>query len=146
MIYTTQYVMNLYTGKPFSLEVPDADVERLKLQASVLKTDEVTMPGITLAEFITLREFSFFPSYTEVLKIFSTNGYTEPLMRQILGEFGVPEAFIQRLLEDEKFVGAVKPWFEGITCDGERAARTLSIVYDVLKGYFNLHPIPTWVP
>ena len=82
-------------------------------------------------------EFSFFPAYQELLKIWFENGFTIELITQILTDFGVTEPFIQRLLEDADFISSTKQWFGGITCDGERASRTLRVVYDVTKSYFS---------
>ena len=90
-------------------------------------------------------EFSLFPSFKKLCRIWTENGYTDELMAEILGDFGVPDDFAQRLLEDTEFVEKVKPLFEGITCDGERAARTIKAVYDSVEGYFSLkRSDPAW--
>lgn len=134
--YTTQYVMNLSTGKPFTFEVSSKTLERLEYQRKLITAGQAPMLG-SLEELTQTYEFSFFPVYQELLKIWIDNEFTIELITQILEDFGVTETFIQKLLEDEKFLSNTKPWFEGITCDGERASRTLKVVYDVTKSHFS---------
>jgi hypothetical protein len=136
MFYETQKVKNLFTGEPFSLEIPEEKMRRFEEVKKMLKSG--TPMFQSEEELIRLWEFSFFPSYQELLKIFFENGYTDELMTQILKEFGIPDDFAQKLLEDEQFIENLKGWFEGITCDGERASRTLSYVYEAIAGHFSI--------
>ena len=128
--------MNLSTGAPLIFEVAKKDLDHLERQKKLVASGQAPMLG-TIEALEESYEFSFFPSYQEVLKIFFANGYTTELITQILTEFGVPEPFIAKLIDDETFIHNVKPWFEGITCDGERASRTLKVVYDLTKRYFS---------
>ncbi len=136
MIYTTRSITNLFDGKPFSLEVPPEKMARLE---KAIKYAESGAPmSYTKETFMRIWEFSLFPSYQELLKIWMENGYTPKLMAQILKDFGIPDDFAQKLLEDEKFIEGLRGWFEGITCDGERASRTLGMVYDAIAQHFSI--------
>lgn len=135
MFYTTEYVMNLSNGTPFCFDVSDETLSRLEHQKALINQGKAPMLG-SIEELTRYYEFSFFPSYKELLKIFFENGYTDELMTEILKDFGVPESFIPKLLEDEEYVSKIKPWFEGITCDGSRASRTLIVVYEKTKVFF----------
>jgi len=136
VIYTTQCVKNLHTGKSFTFEVPQQTIEYFEMQKGLVETGQAPMLG-SVEKLTTIYEFSFFPAYKELLKIWTSNGFTTELIVQILADFGVTQPFIYKLLEDDKFISDVQPWFEGITCDGERASRTLKVVYDTVKSYFS---------
>ncbi len=136
MTYTTRYVLNLVTGEPFVFEVADRIIARLNYQKELILKGN-TILGTT-ESLTTTYEFTFFPSYEEVIKIWMENGYTDELITQILKEFGLSDGIILRLIEDNKFVEHVKPWFEGITQDGGRASMTLEIVYREAKKLFSL--------
>jgi hypothetical protein len=137
MLYRTQYIKNLFTGEPFAFEISAKLASRLEER----RKQGQSVPAM-MQEGIKGREFSFFPSYKKVLEIFTENGYTDELMAQILKDFGVPDDFAQKLLEDEKFVEGIKPLFAGITCDGGRAQSTLRIIYDVVQGYYSAKQTP----
>lgn len=134
--YTTEYVKNLTTGEPFTFEVSGETLERFERQKELIRTGKSYMLG-SIESLTKSYEFSFFPAFEEVLKIWFDNGFTTELITQILEGFGVTEPFIQKLLEDDKFISQTKPMFEGITCDGGRAATTLNIVYDVIKSHYS---------
>lgn len=142
-IYTTEYVKNLRTGEPFTFEVPKETLERLELQKKLVKAGQAPLLG-DLESLTETYEFSFFPAYKELLKIWIKNGFKAELITQILSDFGVTKEFIQKLLEDEKFVSNASQWFEGITCDGGRASRTLKIVYDLTKSHFSANEETGW--
>lgn len=129
--------MNLSTGKPFQFEVPDEKIARWEYQRGLVREGKGSPMLGSIEELISIHEFSIFPAYQEILKIWFENGYTEELMTEILVDFGVTEPFIQKLLEDQAYVEHIKPWFEGITCDGARSARTLAIIYSKTKQYFS---------
>ncbi|MES3031131.1 MAG: hypothetical protein V4697_01820 [Patescibacteria group bacterium] len=137
-LYTTEYVKNLSTGKPFTLCVTGTSLERLECQKGCLAATGKTPLGTRVEGLVRTYEFSFFASYHEVLKIFWDTGFTPELLTQILQEFGVKETFIEKLLEDEEYISKARPLFKGITCDGERAADTMKAVYDLTKGYYSL--------
>lgn len=141
--YTTKYVKNLCTGESFTFEVPDEKLERLKYQKELVKSRRAPMLG-SEEELTKTYEFSFFPSYQELLKIGFNNGFTLELIIQILTDFGLTEPYIQRLIEDNEFISNTKPWFKGIIGDGERASRTIRVVYDVTKSYFSLTGKSGW--
>lgn len=132
--YVTQYVKNLATGESFAFEVPQETLDRLELQKRYIENGEASPLLGTVQELTEMYEFSFFPSYHEVRKIFFDNGYTDKLATQILTEFGLTEPSVSRLINNPNFVHNVAGWFESITQDGERAARTLKIVYLTVKG------------
>lgn len=132
--YITQHVKNLTTGEPFTFEVPQETLDRLELQKRYIETGEASPHLGTIQGLTEVYEFSFFPSYEKVREIFFKNGYTDALITQILTEFGLTEPSVSRLISDPNFVHSVKGWFEDITQDGERAARTLKIVYLAAKG------------
>lgn len=134
--YTTEYVKNLSTGEPFTFEISAETLGRLQYQRKMIVEGSAPMLG-SLENLTTIYEFSFFSAYKELLKIWTENGFTVELITQILEDFGVTEPFIQKLLEDDKFISDTRPWFEGITCDGERASRTLKVVYDIIKSHFS---------
>jgi len=138
MTYTTIYIKNLFTDQPITFdEVPEETMIFFEKQKELIRSGQAPMLG-TVESLTRSRELSFFPAYQELLKIFFKNGYTDELMSQILHEFGVPRNYAEKLLEDENFVSQLKPWFEGITCDGSRAAITLGIIYDTVKDCFTL--------
>lgn len=144
MIYTTQSIKNLFDGTPFTLEVPDKTFARFEKAMGYARSGAPMTH--TTEDFMRLWEFTFFPSYQELLKIWFENGYTDELMAKILKDFGIPDDFAQKLLEDEKFIGELRGWFEGITCDGERAVTTLSLVYDAVAGHFSVKEhSSTWI-
>lgn len=137
--YTTQYVKNLKTGKSFTFEVTNEKLKRFEYQTKLVETGQAPMLG-SLENLIQVFEFTLFPAYQELLKIWFDNGFTIELITQILSEFGADESFIQKLLEDEDYISQIEPWFEGITCDGERSSRTLKIVYNLTKSYYSPEP------
>ncbi len=142
MIYETQYIKNLFTGRPFSLEISAEQLSHFELQKKMVRDGNAPMLG-SIEKLTRVVELSFFPSFHELLKIWIENGYTDELMSQILRDFEIPDDFAQKLLEDEKFVAGLKGWFEGITCDGERAAATLGLVYNAVADYFSVkQPLP----
>ena len=127
--YVTVYVMNIDTGKPFIFDVPCKILERLEQQKSFVSKGQAPLLGDSVVELVEGFEFSLFPAYKEVLKIFLRNGFTIELITKILRDFGAGEPFIQELLKDRTFTSRMIPWFEGIARDGERATRTLKVVY-----------------
>ena len=142
--YTTEYVKNLKTGKPFTFEVTDEKLARFELQKKLVNAGQAPMLG-DLNNITQVFEFTLFPAYQDLLKIWFDNEFTPELMTKILNDFGADEQFIQRLLEDQDYISQTMPWFEGITCDGERAACTLKIVYDQTQSYFKPGPAPRTV-
>lgn len=136
MIYKTKQIRNLFTGEPFTLEVDDARVAKLEKVVERVKSGE--FKHLNEEKLVRSWELSFFPCYQDLLEIFSENGYTDELMAKILKDFEVPDNFAQKLMEDEQFIGRLKGRFEGITCDGERASRTLGCVYDAVGTYFKV--------
>jgi hypothetical protein len=133
--YTTQYVKNLTTGESITFEVDEEKFRTFERQRRLIEEGQAPLLG-SVEDLVIFYEFSFFPAYHELLKIFFENGFTTELITEILQGFGLDESFIGRLLDDEKFISGVRPWFEGITSDGERASRTLRVVYDTTKSYF----------
>ena len=142
--YTTEYVKNISTGEPFTLEVPEEVLGRLKRQKELVGAGRAPMLGHSVQELVTKYEFSFFPAFREIVGIFTDNGFTTELITRILRDFGVSEPFIAKLLEDEAFISRMRPWFEGITRDGERATRTMAVVYDSVKAYFQATEKSQW--
>jgi DNA-binding transcriptional MerR regulator len=133
--YTTKYVKNLSTGEPFTFEVSDDTLKYFEDQKGLIEAGTAPVLG-SIEDLTKIYEFSFFPAYRELLKIWTENGFTIELITQILREFGVEDSFIQKLLEDEEYTSRIIPWFEGITYDGGRASRTLAIVYKQTKSYY----------
>ena len=132
MQYTTTIVTNILTGEHFTFEVKDEVIACFERQKALIRSGGAPALG-TIEDLTCIYEFGFFPSYEEVIKIFFENGYTDELALQILSEFGITEEISQVLLDDSSFVKAVKPWFEGVTCDGVRASRTIATVYNAAK-------------
>jgi len=126
--YTTEFVRNLSTGKPLVFDVPDKELKMLARQKVQLEKGALLFCD-TEKDLVLGFEFSLFSAFEEICKIFSQNGFTEEILTNLLEEFGVEEVMIEKILEDENFLSVVRPWFGGITCDGERAARTIKIVY-----------------
>jgi hypothetical protein len=128
--YTTQYLKSFSTDKPFTFEVTDTDLKRLEFQKRSFESGRLSMLGNSIEELVRNFEFSFFPSYNDVLEISFENGFTFDLITKILRDFGANEMFIQELIRNKNFVSPIKPWFSGIVGDGGRAIRTMSIVYN----------------
>lgn len=126
--YTTEYIKDLLTGKPLTLEVEDKEISRLEYRKSITTQEGSFLYGKT-EQIVTEHELSFLPSYEEVLEIFMGDGYTNDLVSLILKDFGLDDGTISLLLADDSFVRKIRGWFVGITCDGERAARTMLVVY-----------------
>ncbi|MDD5165179.1 MAG: hypothetical protein PHG25_01395 [Candidatus Pacebacteria bacterium] len=144
MVYTTKSIKNLFNGEPFTLDVPPEKMARFEKAMKYAESGGHMFH--TKEAFIRMWELSLFPSYQELLKIWFDNGYTPELMAQILRDFGIPNDFAQKLLEDERFIEGLRGWFEGITCDGERASRTLGCVYDAIAGHFSVKEhASTWI-
>jgi hypothetical protein len=142
--YTTEYVKNLSTGKPFVFEVSTESLERLKLQKRLVGEGRAPMLASTVEELVKNFELSCFGAFDKIVEIFINNGFTTELITKILQDFGVSEPFIRKLLEDDAFISRMKPWFEGITCDGGRAIRTLAVVYDSVKAFFSATGKSEW--
>ena len=142
--YTTEYVKNLSTGEPFVFEVSTESFERLKLQKRLVGEGRAPMLASTVEELVKNFELSCFGAFDKIVEIFIDNGFTTELITKILQDFGVSEPFIRKLLEDDAFISRMKPWFEGITCDGGRAIRTLAVVYDSVKAYFSAEGKSEW--
>ena len=141
MIYKTTYVTNLFTGESLTLEIPGRNIAELEKKKKRISSGQTSIP-VTIEELTQNYEFSFFPAFELMCGIWIENGYTSELMSQILNDFGVPENFAEKLLEDEEFVNKLKPLFEGINCDDGRALRTLKSIYNQIKGYFSLKQNP----
>jgi hypothetical protein len=137
MLYETEHIKNLFTGKPFVLEVSPKNMAQFQRVKEMIRLGKIK-PDTSEEELLMIWELSFFPSYQEILKIFFENGYSDELMSKILRDFGVPDDFAQKLIEDKEFIEGLKDWFEGITWDGERASRTLKLVYDAVSEYFSV--------
>ncbi len=135
--YTTVILTNLSTGLPFTFEVTQEKLERFQHHTNMVKTGSAGKLG-DLNKLTRAYELSMFPSFQTLLCIFFENGFTNELLIQILNEFGVNKFFIQKLLKDEQYISSIKPWFEGITSDAERATRTLGIVYDQTKSFYTI--------
>ena len=136
--YTTQYVMNLSTGKPFVFEVPKEKLDRLDWQRRLLQSGHGSpLLGRDIKTLTETHEFYFFPAFEVLLNIGTGNGFTIDLILQILRDFGIAESFIVKLLENETFMSDVVPWFEGISHDGGRASKTLRVIYDLTKSHFS---------
>ena len=127
--YTTQYLKSFSTDKPFTFEVTDEDLKRLELQKRNVEAGRAPMLGHSVEELVRNFEFSLFPSFRDVIKIFFENGFSSDLASKILRDFGADESFIQELLRNRDFVLQVHPWFSGITGDGGRAIRTMGMLY-----------------
>lgn len=125
--YKTEYVRNLTTGAPFIFVVSDEKFNFLMEEKRRKSPDSEVL----------LWEFSLFSSYDVILHIFRGNGYTPELMTQILTDFGLQESLISRLLGDDDYLANTIPWFSDIVHEGERAARTLGIVYDAVRKYYS---------
>lgn len=140
MEYITEHALNLSTGEPFSFEVSDEKIEGLERRKKMVEEEQRVF--FDPEELVPLFEFSLFPAFEDLLNIFFGNGFSVELLRKILEDFGVEEESIQRLLQDSDYIAYIKPWFEGITCDGSRAARTLVIVHRVTKRYLDGNFVP----
>ena len=127
--YTTQYALHLSTKAPFVHEVPQDRLDVFAKQEVLIREGKARGLG-SIEDLTRFKEFTFFSTYHDLLKIGFEDGFTPDLLTKILKEFGVDEPHLQKLLEDKKFLSEVKPWFEGITWDGEKAGRTLKIVYE----------------
>ena len=145
--YTTIRAKNLGTGQPFTFEVSQEDLDLFERQKQAAK-DHRSMFLSSEEEAFSYFEFTLFPAFHEVVKIFLENGLTDELLTQILREFGVEDqVFIQKLLEDSDYISSIQPWFTGIAGEGVRASRTLGIVYEATQRFYTekvtdlpLHP------
>ena len=142
--YTTEYIKNLSTGEPFIFEVSTESLERLELQKRLVGEGRAPFLASTVEELVKNFELSCFGAFDKIVEIFIDNGFTIELITKILQDFGVSESFIRKLLEDDAFISRMKPWFEGITCDGGRAIRTLAVVYDSVKAFFSATGKSEW--
>jgi hypothetical protein len=140
--YTTKFVRSFRTGEPFIFPVKEEVLDRLERQKQELKNGEYFYFCSTEKELVLGFEFSLFNSYESVRKIFCKNGYTNELITKILKDFEVSDEMITRLIENREFVSKVKPWFEGITCDGGRAMRTLKFVYCQVLTFYQEIGVP----
>ncbi len=127
--YTTEYVKNISTGEPFTFEVTEEKLKRLETQKRMVQAGSAPLLGSSVVELVENFEFSQFPAYEDLLKIFVANGFSTDLITKILQGFGANESFIRELLRNKEFISRVMPWFEGIACDGGRVIGTLRIVY-----------------
>lgn len=135
-VYTTQHIKNLSTGKPFTFEISDDEAVRLERWKSLIASGKALTVRST-KEIILAKEFSFFPAYKDIFKIWINNGFTMELITRILKDFGVTDDFAEKLLSDAKFIEDVRPWFAGITHDGSRVSRVLQVVYDTVICHFS---------
>ncbi len=127
--YETRYVKNLASGEPLILEVPEEDLGRMEQKIALIRNG-ATSPFLRSVEDVTRNhEFSFLPSYKEVLKIFIQDGFTIELLTQILQDFGLTSLDVERLISNENFTARIRPLFRGVTQDGDRASRVLMVVY-----------------
>ncbi len=145
--YTTAKVRNLSTGHPFVFEVSQDTLDYFERMKEGVR-ERRSMYLSSEEEAVLIFEFSLFPVYHEVAKIFLKNGFTNELLTQILREFGIEDqTFIQKLLDDSDYVRSIQPWFTGIAGEGIRASRTLGIVYEATQRLYTekinnlpLHP------
>jgi hypothetical protein len=134
-IYTTEIVKSLGNGESFDFIISNDDYRKFYERKE--KAKERQNLFMTLKDFIEMYEFSLFSSFQKVVKIFSGKEFDVSLLIQILTEFGINENFIEKLIADPLYMENIESWFEGICCDGERAARTLKMVYRHTEKYFN---------
>lgn len=134
--YTTKYVRNIGTGELFTFEISDEEAVHLERWKSLIVSGNSPMLR-SRKEIILTKEFSFFPAYKDLLKIWMDNVFTMELITRILKDFGVPDDFAEKLLSDAKFIEDVRPWFAGITHDGSRVSRVLQVVYDTVICHFS---------
>ncbi len=127
-LYKTQYVKNLLTGEPLTLEVEDRGIINLSWERMLTYKRSSSLYGQT-EQIITKYELSFLPSYKEVLKIFRGNGYTNDLVSLILKDFGLDDSGISSLLADDSFVRKIRGEFKDINCDRGRATKAMLVVY-----------------
>jgi hypothetical protein len=145
--YTTIRAKNLSTGEPFAFEISQADLDLFERYKQSVR-DRKSFFLFSQEEAISYFEFTRFPAYHEIAKIFLANGLTPELLTQILREFGIEDrTFIQKLLDDSDYIASIEPWFTGIAGEGIRAYRTLVIVYEATKRFYTpktsnlpLHP------
>lgn len=138
MDYTCESVSNLQTGEPFVFDVEESRLSLFEHNKGVLK--RLVEEGDKKAPFrlsclVRNFEFSFFPAYEDLLEIMFDNGYTPELATKILTDFGLSNESVVGILADPNFERSVRGWFESITCDGDRATRTLEIVYRSAKNF-----------
>lgn len=132
MKYTTEYIVNLITGEPFVFDVDKSKWQHFERQKDWIKSHipgQGVPPMYNLPELKKCFECSLFPAYEEVLKIFIEDGYTEELITQILNDFGLWPELTASIVANPDYRKRVHGWFHGVTCDGERARRTLKIAY-----------------
>lgn len=136
--YSTVVLTNLSTGLPFTFEVPRETLDYFERQLRMIKKGEAPMLGNPY-QLTRTYELSMFPSSKKLSEIFFENGFNGKLLTQILQEFGVEDkVFIEKLLADEDYISIIRPWFEGISGDGERAAATLWVVYNETKSFYSV--------
>lgn len=66
-------------------------------------------------------------AYQDIVKIFS--GYEPEIVIKIVSSLTDDRHKIAEIVTDETFLKIIKPWFQGISWDGSRAQRVVSIVY-----------------
>jgi len=135
MVYKTRLVRNLFNNDPYSLETDEGKLKRFVGATGLEATAEIPREHSEYRR-IRLWEFTFFSSYKVVVEISRESGYSDDLMRQILRDFEVPGDFAEKLMADEQFIDSLKGFFRGISCDGQRAATTLQMVYDTIAQHF----------
>ncbi len=126
--YTTTVIKNLSTGQPFVFEVSDDDLKSHEVRKeSARRGISPLLPSVE--EVVKNFEISRLPTFDRVLGIWIENGFSEKLFADILKDFGLSAGEIRKMCRDKLLISDLKPWFQGITCDGGRAARTMMIVY-----------------
>lgn len=138
MNYTCESVNNLQTGEPFVFDVDESRLATFEHNKGVLK--RLIEEGDKKAPFklsclVRNFEFSFFSAYEDLLNIMFDNGYTPELATKILTDFGLSDESVVSILADPNFEESVGEWFESITCDDDRATRTLEVVYRSVKNF-----------
>jgi hypothetical protein len=65
------------------------------------------------------------------------SGYREPAVKFALTVARYSEDDIKQLLGNPLFIEEIQDWFDGIRYDGERAARTIGIIWKAAKKFYN---------
>lgn len=133
--YTTTIIKNVSTGEPFVFEVSDEDLSGFETRKESVRRGVSPLLPRTVDELTRHFELARFPTFNEVLGIFMENGFSRGLLERILLDFGAPAGTIRNILRNNRIISELEPWFAGITCDGGRACRTMSLVYSVASRY-----------
>lgn len=139
-VYHTSQIMNLSTKERFEIKVSFKSLRRhRKNLRSIVCPRPFEIEMVSIYRFRSTKtmtahfELMSFPVFEEFMRVMFTPEDPDRLLKESLVQLGASEEDIEKLIKNEKFVASAKSYFTGITCDGERALRTMLHLYRCAK-------------